>query len=254
MDKNKKHESGKIDKESVIPIYYQLAKILKDKIFSGEFKPEEKLPPENNIAGEYGISRMTVRRAIAELIDAGMVYAEKGSGTFVARPCLENVVFELKNFQEEIRERGLKPRTRLLEVKIVKSNQDLSERLQVPLNTRCLFFRLLISAEREPLIYENKYVVYKKQNPILEKELKDPSLSNLALLHADSMPIRSKRVLLASVTDKEESSILSVKLNTPVFVIEQTLYDTDKKTVGWGKSICRGDRFKLSSDVGWPFD
>ncbi|SDC27023.1 transcriptional regulator, GntR family [Candidatus Frackibacter sp. WG12] len=254
MKKNYNQETEKIDKDSFIPIYYQLAKILERQILKGKLQPGESLASENEIAKKYDISRMTVRKAISELADAGMVYTEKGKGTFVAKPKLEDVVFELKNFHEEIKSRGMQPRTKLLKVKIVRADELLAEKLEVPLNTNCLYYRLLLSTQEEPLIYENKYVVYTKQKPILESELNDPSLSNLATHHGEKFPTMSRRVLHASVANEEEVDILGIELNSPVFVVEQTLYDSDKKPVGWGKSICRGDRFKFTSSVSWSMD
>jgi len=243
-----------IDKYSIIPIYYQLAKIFEKYILDGKLKPGEALPPEHEIAEKYDISRMTVRRAISELITAGMVYSQKGKGNFVAKPKLDNFVFELTNFHEEIQKRGMNPSSKLLEVKIVRADKILSEKLDVKFNTSCLYFRLVLSADDEPLVYENKYVVYTKQKPILETELKDPSLSSLAAIHSDHFPIISKRVLQASIITEEEAAILGTDLNTPVFVVEQTVYDTEKKPIGWGKSVYRGDRYKLTSYIGWSVD
>jgi GntR family transcriptional regulator len=243
-----------IDKYSIIPIYYQLAKILEKHILDGRLKPGEALPPEHEIADKYGISRMTVRRAISELIGVGMVYSQKGKGNFVARPRLDDFVFELVNFYEEIQKRGMKPSSKLLGVKIVRAGELLARKLEVEINTTCLYIRLVLSADDEPLVYENKYVVYTKQKPILEAELKDPSLSNLASTHGDHFPIISKRVLQASIATEEEAAILGTGLNTPVFVVEQTVYDTGKRPIGWGKSIYRGDRYKLTSYIGWSVD
>ncbi|SJZ70491.1 GntR family transcriptional regulator [Selenihalanaerobacter shriftii] len=254
MIKNYNQEVKKLDKDSVIPIYYQLAKIFEKQILQGRLTPGEALPSENEISEKYDISRMTVRRAISELTNAGMVYTQKGKGTFVAKPKLEDVIFELKNFHEEIRKRGMQPRTKLLGVKIVRADKLLAKKLNVPLNTNCLYYRLLLSTQEEPLVYENKYVVYTKQKPILESELNDPSLSNLATLHGEKFPTMSKRILHASVATEEETVVLGIELNEPVFVVEQTLYDADKNPVGWGKSVCRGDRFKFTSTISWSMD
>ncbi len=243
-----------IDKYSIIPIYYQLAKILEKSILDGKLKPGEALPAEHEIAEKYGISRMTVRRAISELIGVGMVHSQKGKGNFVARPRLDDFVFELVNFYEEIQKRGMKPNSKLLGVKIVRADELLAGKLETALNTTCLFIRMVLSADDEPLVYETKYVIYTKQKPILENELKDPSLSNLATIHSDHFPVISKRVLQASVATEEEALILGTGPNAPVFVVEQTVYDTGKKPVGWGKSIYRGDRYKLTSYIGWSVD
>lgn len=248
------HQEEIIDKYSVIPIYYQLAKILEKCILDGRLKPGEALPPEHEIAEKYGISRMTVRRAISELSGVGMVYSQKGKGNFVSRPRLDDFVFELVNFFEEIQKKGMKPSSKLLGVKIVRADELLARKLEVETNTTCLYIRMVLSADDEPLVYENKYVIYTKQKPILETELKDPSLSNLASTHSDHFPIISKRVLQASIATEEEALILGTGLNAPVFVVEQTVYDTFKRPIGWGKSIYRGDRYKLTSYIGWSVD
>ncbi|WP_066635178.1 GntR family transcriptional regulator [Desulfolucanica intricata] len=249
--KSLENTNGKIDKESVLPIYYQLAKIIERDIYQGKLKPGESLPPEHEIASKYDISRMTVRRAISELISAGLVYPQKGKGTFVAKPQLDNVVFELGDFYQEIQRRGMRPGSKLLSVKIVRANEILADKLQIPIGTSCIHICMVLSADNEPLVYEKKYVVYTKKMPILEAELKDPSLSNLAAIHSEHLPILSKRVLHAAIVTEEEASVLGIPLNTPVFMVEQILYDTEKKPVGWGKSIYRGDRYKLTSYNGW---
>lgn len=99
-------QTDMIDKSSVIPIYYQLFKLLEEQIRRGDLKPGEAIPTEHEISSHFEISRMTVRRAIAELVSAGMVYAQQGRGTFVATPKLDNIVFELNDFNQEIKQRG----------------------------------------------------------------------------------------------------------------------------------------------------
>lgn len=247
-------DEEKIDKGSVIPVYYQLVKLFEKQIFEGKLKPGEALPPEHDLAANHGISRMTVRRAISELVLAGLVYTQKGVGTFVSKPKLDDVVFEINDFQEEIKKRNMKPSTKLLGVKIVKADQKLSKHLEVPLGTSCLHLRMVLSADDEPLVYENKYVVYSKQKPILETELNDPSLSNLASVHSDHLPTISKKILHASVTTELEAKHLGVAIKDPVFVVEQTVYDSEKKPMGWGTSVFRADRYKLTSYTGWPLD
>jgi len=245
---------NQINKNSVIPVYYQLARIIEKEIFEGRFKPGDVIPPENELVRMYGISRMTVRRAIAELINSGLVYTQKGKGTFVSKPQLDSMIFEVRDFHEEIKKRGMNPNVRLLSTKIIRANDLLAKKLQIPLGTTCLYIRQVITANDAPLIYENKYIVYSKNKPILEFELKDPSLtnfSNFIAANENSFPVMSKMVLHASIVTEDEANILDVKLNTPVFVVEQTLLDKDKKPMGWGKAVFRGDRFKFTSYVGW---
>ncbi|WP_427854249.1 GntR family transcriptional regulator [Desulfosporosinus orientis] len=241
-----------IDKNSVIPIYYQLYKLIEGQIRRGDLKPGECLPTEHEISSRFEISRMTVRRAIAELVSAGMVYAQQGRGTFVATPKLDNIVFELNDFNEEIKKRGLNYKTTLLEARIIKADKELREKFQVGEDfKRFLFFRTVLSAEDERLSYEVKYTIYSKSMPILESELKDPSLPGLIASHTEYVPMSAKKVLQVAACTAEEAGILGIAPNSPVFLIEQTIYDQDLKPVGWSKAVYRGDRYKLTSYDGW---
>ncbi|MDP4160293.1 MAG: GntR family transcriptional regulator [Bacillota bacterium] len=246
------HEEISIDKSSFIPIYYQLFKLLEEQIRRGDFKPGESLPTENDIASRYEISRMTVRRAISELVSAGMVYAQQGKGTFVATPKLDNIVFEINDFNEDIKKRGLNYKTTLLEAKIVRADENLRAKFQITEeNKRFLFFRTVLSAESERLSYEVKYTTYSKSKPILESELKDPSLPGLVAAHTEYLPVSSKKVLQVAVCTEEEALILGISPQSPVFLIEQTIFDTELRPVGWSKAVYRGDRYKLTSYDGW---
>ncbi len=245
-----KDDSYEVDKNSVIPVYYQIAEIFRRQIQKGILNPGDALPPEHELAARYGVSRMTVRRAIAELAARGLVYTQRGKGTFVARPRLDSVVFELDNFYEEMRQKKIPVSSQILEVRVVRGGKE-AEKLGIPPETRCLYLRLLVLAGEEPLVYERKHVVYAKQKPIVEAEIKDPSLSNLVATHAEKLPVRSKRVLQVSVANEEEAGVLGVAVGTPVFLVEQVLYDAEGRPVGWGKSVYRGDRYKITSYNGW---
>lgn len=240
-----------VDKTSIIPIYYQLFKYIEKQIRVGKLSPGDAIPTEMEFAERFDISRMTVRRAISELVSAGMVYAQKGKGTFVAKPKLDNVVFDLNNFYSEVEQKGMEHQTKLLEARIIKADQVLARRMGIAVNTKCLMFRIVTTANGEPLVYEVRYTVYAKKKPILESELKDASLSNLAAAHSDTVPSRSKKILMASKTIDEESKVLGVKPDTSVFLMIQYIYDDNNETIAWGKSVFRGDRYKLISFQGW---
>ncbi len=240
-----------VDKTSPIPVYYQLARLIEKDIVAGKLKPGESLPPEYETAAHFGISRMTVRRAYFELISAGMVYSERGKGTFVAKPKLDDVEFELDDFDGEMSGRGMSKQVKLLSAKIVRADDKLAGKLAVPVRTRCLHFKMIMSVNDDPLVYENKYIIFTKQSPILEQELKDPSLSNLANISGHHLLTTGKRVFRASIVTEEEAALLKVAPHTPVFLVEDTVYDNEKKPIGWSKSVYRGDRYRLTSYTGW---
>lgn len=245
-------QTDMIDKNSVIPIYYQLFKLIEEQIRRGDLKPGESLPTEHEISSRFEISRMTVRRAIAELVSAGMVYAQQGKGTFVATPKLDNIIFELNDFNQEIKKRGLNYKNTILEAKIIRVDDDLRAKFQVgEEHKRLLYFRTVLSAEDERISYEVKYTIYSKSKPILESEIIDPSLPGLVAAHTECLPMSAKKVLQVAACTKEEAAILGIALNSPVFLIKQTIYDQELRPVGWSKAVYRGDRYKLTSYDGW---
>lgn len=244
--------SDSIDKASIIPVYYQLAKLLEYKIRLGEVRAGEKLPPENELAEKYNISRMTVRRAIAELVTKGIVSPEKGRGTFVNAPNVQNSTFELTDFISDMHKRGLNPSFKLIEAKILKADQDIANKLKVPTGTRHIFFRSILSANDEPLVYDLKSLPYNKQTPILEN-LYDPSLQNMITNNADFQMTKSLNTLKVAMLTHDEALILNVPANLPAFQLEKVIYDQHDKPIGYGKSLYRGDRYQITSRGGTWF-
>ena len=242
-----------LDKSSFVPIYYQLYKHFETLILSGTLAPGDMLPTEMEFAEEYDISRMTVRRAISELAATGMIYSVKGKGTFVAEPKLDDMTFNLnQRFNDGEADEEMTPQ--LLECRIIKADAHISNRLGIEIGTHCLFCRMVTKAGGIPLIYEIRYAVYSKRAPLIENQLQDLSLTKVASAHSDQVPSRTKRILMASGAMNDEPKILQIKDGDPVFLMIQTIYDQDNHVIAWGKSIYRGDRYRLVSYNGWNLE
>src|SRR5690606_3088473 len=120
-----------LDKNSPIPVYYQLEERLKESIEKKEWEEGQIIPSERVLSEQYGISRMTVRQAIQNLVRDGYLYREKGKGTFVAANKIEQPLQGLTSFTEDMRSRGLKPGTRLLDFSVVAAEGELVRKLRV---------------------------------------------------------------------------------------------------------------------------
>ena len=100
-----------IHRNSPIPIYHQLKEILLKKIRTGEWPPGALIPSERELCETYGISRMTARQAITDLVNEGVCYREQGRGTFVSPHKIQQQLQHLSGFTEDIRARGQRPST-----------------------------------------------------------------------------------------------------------------------------------------------
>jgi len=239
--------SEQIDKDSFVPPYYQLAQILERKIKSGELGPDEPLPSESELGEKYGLSRMTVRKGVAKLIEAGLVYTMQGKGTFVSRRRLDRAMFRIDEFHEDMKQRGWESDARLLEAKVIPAPADVARKLALQPDARVLSIRRLLFANGEPLVYDRKYLLYDKGKPILEAELEYEPLPELVEKHSDVLPASSKLTVQATVVKEDEAELLRVAAGTPAFCVEQVLYSADGRPVGLGYLIYRGDRYRLTS-------
>lgn len=239
----------RINRNSFIPPYFQLAQILEQKILSGEFKPGDSLPSENELGKEYDLSRMTVRKCLNILAERGLVSAHPGRGTFVSRPALDRAVFTIDDFNKEMSRRGLKPEARLMAVHILKASGEIAEKLELKENEKVLYFCRLLLADSTPMALERKYMLFNKGRPILENEIQYKAFSEVISLHNEALPVRSRMLMRASTAQPEDASMLQIPSGSPVLCLEQYLYAGDKTAVGWGSFIFRGDRYTLVSEV-----
>ena len=148
-----------IQKNSPSPIYHQLEEEIKGAIQSLELVPGEMIPSEKEYTEKYGISRMTVRQAISNLVNGGYLYRQRGKGTFVAEHKSEPPLQGLTNFTEDMISRGLKPSTRVISFTEVKADQELAAKLEVEAGRTAIFeLERVRLADRLPMAYERLYI------------------------------------------------------------------------------------------------
>lgn len=236
-----------IDRESFVPPYYQLARILADSVRRGDLAPGDPLPAEPQLARMYGLSRMTVRKAIERIAELGLVTALPGKGTFVNQPPLEAATFRLSGFEEDMRSRGLKPSSRLLRAQALPADEETARRLKLRSGQRVLLIKRLLLADGEPMAYDLKYLRYDRGRPILEGELEYLNLPGIMSHHSKDLPAESRFVVRVGPAGEEEARALGIETGAPVFVVEQSVYSGNGAIIGWGVLIYRGDRYCFTS-------
>ena len=124
--------SSTIDPNNILPRYYQLVNILRQKIEAGEWQPQDAIPSERQLEELYAVSRTTIRQAIGILIRQGLVYQLHGKGTYVSPRKLQKGLVELTSFSEDMAIRGLKPGQRILEIGEVEVPESVRQHLGLP--------------------------------------------------------------------------------------------------------------------------
>src|SRR5690348_5951429 len=168
-----------IYRNSPVPRYHQLKEILREKIRAGELKPGDLIPSERELSETYGISRMTARQAITELVNEGIFFREQGKGTFVTRTKITQQLMRLTGFTEDIRARGQQPTTRVLSARQCLADEIAAERLRVPVGQAIVCLQRLRLADGEPLAMEFSHRSFKGCERLLEEDLEHQSLYRL---------------------------------------------------------------------------
>lgn len=241
---------GRIDKESPIPIYYQLKNYIKEQIESGIWKPGQLISSERELSEEFEISRMTVRQAFNELVNEGLLFRKRGMGTFVAKPKVNQNLTKLTNFTFDMLSRGMKPGAKVLAVNTIPATKKLSKKLNLLEGDNVVeLFRLRL-ADEEPMALERSFLPYAKAFPILEEEeLENQSLYQLLRDKCNLHLVKAKQTIQISYCDPQDAALLEIAPDTPSLLIERVTFTEDGQPVEYVKSYYRADRYKFSIEL-----
>ena len=119
-----------INRTSKVPLYHQLYVILADQIDRGVWKPGEMIPPEKELGDQYQVSRMTVRQVLEILVNENKIYRERGRGTFISHPTVEQAMVRIVSFTEDMQQRGFTPGTEVLSAELLPAPEDIAVKLK----------------------------------------------------------------------------------------------------------------------------
>jgi len=235
-----------IDKKSPIPAYYQLKKILLEKIKSGEYAAGSLIPSERELCETLGISRMTVRQALNQLVSEGILYREKGRGTFVSKAKLEQR--NLMSFSEMAREKGLEPITKVLHFSMGNIIQDICDVLDLGENETVYHIKRLRLVGSVPVGIEESYIP-QKYCPGLDRYDLTTSLYRLMKDEYQHAISYADNVIEAAKATKEEKELLEITESKPVLKIISVNFTESGLKLLYERSVYRSDEYKYSVRV-----
>ena len=229
------------------PLYLKLQQALEGAIRSGRLKSGDALPPERDLAEYASISRVTVRKAVDELVRQGILVRRHGSGTFVARPVekVEQPLSHLTSFTEDMARRGRSTRAEWLERGLVTPSPDEMVMLGLPAGGRVARLGRLRIADDNPLAIERA--------SISAEFLPDPEnvgTSLYAALEARGVrPVRAIQRISARTIKDQEAELLDVAPGAAGLTIERISYLPSGKVVELTRSLYRGDAYDFVAEL-----
>jgi GntR family transcriptional regulator len=238
-----------VDRESPLPVYFQIAIDLRHRLADGEWEPGGRIAPETALAHEYEVSRVTVRQAIAELVKDDLLERRQGSGTFVAhqqRPLVYDLNLTVGALASQWRDAKFDNRAEVIEAGVLeRPTPELRQRLRVGRSATLAFMvrRVLIN-DRPTVLYRSWFDT--ELVPGLESS---PDLSgSLSKVLADDYgltPVRSETELEVVRSTREEAELLQTASDTPLAVVTATSYLADGQPLEHAQLAWLGDRVRF---------
>ncbi len=235
-----------IDPRDALPKYYQLVNILRQQIEEGELTPLQPIPSERQLEELYNISRTTIRQAIEILTRQGFLYREHGRGTFVSPQKLQKGLFELTNFSEDMRMRGLEPGQIILDFEPIEAPPKVAQHLELPeANRKVLRIERIRLGDGIPMGLQTSYLALSDNQTITRQEL-ERSGSLYAILQEKFhiIPTEADETLEVTLATPREATLLQVSEGSPLLLSERTLWSQYRRAVEFVKILYRGDRYK----------
>ncbi|OXS74222.1 UTRA domain-containing protein [Domibacillus enclensis] len=239
----------KLNNTSEKPLYFQLKQVLKEDILRGKYKPGEKLPPESEICNVYGVSRITSRRAITDLVQEGVLYTMQGKGTFVKELKEKRELISVGGFSEMTNASGKQPSSQILSSQIIQATEEMSRKFHVKFGDAILkLHRLLYIEEALPFIIETSYFPL-DHFPQLEKHIGAPSTYQILKEKYKVEFSRSEKTLEVVSASEYEADLFKCDLGFPLFSIEKLTYDSQDRPIHYSQSLYMTNRVVFNIDV-----
>ncbi|MEU1301651.1 GntR family transcriptional regulator [Streptomyces shenzhenensis] len=237
--------SDTIDRSSAIPIYVQLADLIRKRIESGEWAPEQKIPSENEFNALFGISRMTVRQVLARLVDEGLLFRVQGKGTFVAQSKFRTRSPSYRGIREQLEQQGYATTTEVLATEIAEADRRVGQSLGVAEGTPVSVIRRLRRVEGKPISLHESYVPVVLAPDVVEKDLVGQQLCTILDFDYGLQMARVTETLETTTSTKSQAALLGHRTGAPLLLLEQTISARSGTPFEFSRIAFRGDLIKL---------
>ncbi|GAF22310.1 MULTISPECIES: GntR family transcriptional regulator [Shouchella] len=231
-----------IDKQSPIPIYYQIEELIHKQIEDGLLKPGDALPSEREFADRYQISRMTVRQGINNLVQKKQLVREKGRGTFVAHHNIEQSLTKTTSFSEDMVNRNMVPESKLLSFKRIKADADIANLLQVASGTEIYSVFRVRLANQIPIATEQAFIPTDIA-PHLTETILHSSLYAYFEHELGYEIDHSEQTIRSVLANKEDAHLLDISEGDPLLAIRRQAITSTNRVLELVYTRYRGDRY-----------
>lgn len=233
-----------LDGRAITPLYVQLMQELEQKISAGILTAEERLPSESELSKKYGVSLITVRKAVSGLAEKGLVEKKQGKGTYIIKKKYMKDMKNLQSFTELCGMYGVKAGGRMLENRLSVPDDRTAGLLGLKKGEQAVFISRIRYADGEPVVIEHNYFPV-SYSFLLKEKFHDNSLFQYLREKKDVVVAGSEKWIELCKADGKEAGFLNVKKKAPLIRIRSITYNIQGEPVYAGIQIVNGECFSF---------
>jgi len=227
------------------PEYIKIVQYIKDRIIKQDLNPGDIIPSENLLCEQFNVSRMTVRKSLAVLVNDGYIYSVPGKGNYVNEPNVNEYILHYDEMIPDPDEEGCE--VHLLQVNVELPSYEVGYNLHIPKTKHVVVIKRVFMQGSFPAAYDIKYMPYYRGIPIVEKEISYATFPEMVAQRKSPFAMVKKLKIRSALANEEISAHLEVPISSPLLVVEELLLDTQELPIGWGVIYLPGESATLDA-------
>lgn len=234
-----------LDRNSSTPLYVQLKNIIRTKISSEEWSPDSPIPSENELCNIYGISRMTARSVITQLVSEGLLYRIAGKGTYVSESKLEITSLSYTGLRHQLEAQGRSVETKLISLEVVPCDDYIAKKLNIPPKEMIYKIKRLRSVDNIPVCYYKTYVPCSLSPGLEKKDLENEQLCKILSVNYALNRSKVTETLESYIADAPKAELLNIPPGFPLLLLQNRISTSSDVIFEYTRVYFRGDKIKL---------
>lgn len=235
-----------LDRSSAVPLYFQLSQLIESAILSGQLSPGDRVENEVAICERLGLSRPTVRRAIEELVDKGLLVRRRGLGTQVVHGQVTRGV-ELTSLYDDLARSGKKPTTKILKLEKERASATVAAQLGISVGEEVMFLHRLRGAGRTPVAIMQNWIHPRYAN-LTEADLANSGLYQWLRNEGATIQVAKQKIAARRAT-QEEADLLDIEKSAPLLTMDRTAFDNTGVALEYGHHCYRTDLYSFEFTI-----
>ena len=232
-------------KASLLPLYYQVERDMRQRIESGVWQAGQQIPSEKELCALYDVSRITIRQAISALVDEGLIVRERGRGSFVRSPVITAGARGLTSFSDEMAVLGMRPGGRVVSLRRESAPPEIAAKLQLAAGDPIVIIRRLRYADEAPIGVQTAYLPSGSFPGLEHADLAGQSLYKYLDEQYGVEPAEAHETFSVTAISGDDARLLNVPDGACGFHVERLTYDQKRELFEFVTSIMRGDRYQV---------